>query len=64
LNRIFQELLKLAKQQKQLPASKLKPSLSLSKLLLKKLGYTLRKNRDKCEDKRTNRAVHYDICWQ
>jgi len=24
----------------------------------------LRKNRDKCEDKRTNRAVHYDIRWQ
>jgi len=31
---------------------------------VKKLGYTLRKNRDKCEDKRTNRAVHYDIRWQ
>jgi len=31
---------------------------------LKNLGYTLRKNRDKCEDKRTNRAVHFDIRWQ
>jgi len=30
---------------------------------LEKLGYTLRKNRDKCEDERTNRA-HSDIRWQ